>query len=386
MTLILLLASWAWGSCQDVEEPVYNVPTVTTDAVEKMTGTWAYLSGSVSAYAIRYYFLISTSEDLSEAEELSADYYIDDDKYYCQCETGNLQPGTTYYYTLCATDGRSEVRGSILSFTTAAYLGIESVSLNEWDEENEQTGFVPDGELGIYVYYDQGDGIYHPYENISAVYSDSVWKLSRDISFPEQDLTIHAYWPYTTLVDGNLIPVKAESDVLFGTSETLNASHPNAHIRMHHAMSRVTFAITKTEGNPLDDTVTRIRLANRTNDGTVKAIALEGYMSAFSGEVHHRDQYTHDGIFQNCQFVPEVETPHQVSMTVLPSSFGEDEAILELFMDNGYSITAALPADKWEAGMSYTYTLHVSVTDLVVTDVRVEEWINNEGGNITITQ
>lgn len=386
MTLILLLASLAWSSCQEVEEPVYNVPTVTTDAVEKMAGTWAYLSGSVSAKA-ECYFLISTSEDLSDAQKLSAyTYQGDDDKFYCQCETGNLQAGTTYYYALCATDGRSEVRGSILSFSTAACLGIESVSLNEWNQENEQTDFIPDGELGIYVYYDQTENIYYPYENIYAAYSNPQWKLSHDISFPEQNVAIHAYWPYTTLADGDYIPVKAESDILFGTSEILNASHPNANILMHHAMSRVTFAITKTEGNPLDDTVIQIRLANRTNDGTVKAIALEGYMSAFSGQVYHRDQYTHDGIFRSCQFVPETETPYNVSMTVLPSSFGEDEAILELFMDNGYRITAALPADTWKAGMSYTYTMRISVTDLVVTDVRVEEWINNERGNITIIQ
>ena len=113
--------------CQEVASPLNTVPAVTTDAVEEFIGNYAYLSGKTSSKG-ECYFLISTSEDMADARTVEAFSHKteQDTKWHCATEVGNLQPGVTYYVVLCATDGCSEVRGNIVSFTTSSYLKIES--------------------------------------------------------------------------------------------------------------------------------------------------------------------------------------------------------------------------------------------------------------------
>ena len=137
-TLGILLACLTLVGCQDVEEPLNTVSTVVTNEVE-VSSNYIFLTGSVSSKA-ECYFLISISEDMADAERLHAEIdYSGGDlpadwEYYCGL--GDLQPGTTYYVVLCATDGRSEVRGNVVSFTTLDVLHISSVTYTPWGERD----------------------------------------------------------------------------------------------------------------------------------------------------------------------------------------------------------------------------------------------------------
>ena len=117
-TLGMLLACLALVGCQEVEEPLNTVPTVVTGEPLYVSTNFVTFTGSVSSRA-ECYFLISTSEDMSDAHQVDVYPYFDGDVtqlWQCPMELGDLQPGTTYYVVLCATDGRSEVRGNVVSF------------------------------------------------------------------------------------------------------------------------------------------------------------------------------------------------------------------------------------------------------------------------------
>lgn len=122
--LLILLVCLTFDCCQHVEDPMNTVPTIETDAVREHSQNAAYLSGTISLKSecyFAYYFLISTSEDMSDARTVNVGSYNKaEESLVCHryAQVWDLTPGTSYYVVLCATDGRSEIKGNVVSFTT----------------------------------------------------------------------------------------------------------------------------------------------------------------------------------------------------------------------------------------------------------------------------
>lgn len=387
-TLGILLACLTLVGCQDVEEPLNTVPTVVTNEVE-VSSNYIFLTGSVSSKA-ECYFLISTSEDMADAERLHAEIdYSGGDlpadwEYYCGL--GDLQPGTTYYVVLCATDGRSEVRGNVVSFTTLDVLHISSVTYTPWGEESP-VDFVNETALGGFLFYGSLSGdIWQNNLMIPYDFDNAEWSLPELDSF-EGDMAMIAYWPYQQNATLWEFEVYNGTDYMYGTCEGLNNSNLSADIHLNHVMAKVNFSISLEGENTVGGTIRTVVIGNYDNPGThdrYEAIPWEGLLNMTTNTLTPYYN-SHDGVRIECGIAPGTE-PQSVGTFIIPTEFGADMAYVELRFDNDYLLSWTFPDTSWESGYEYTYELIITENGLRLGDVIVEEWHDNDEGTIIINK
>lgn len=129
--LITVLGLFLTLSCtQEMEQPEYNIPTVSSSASNldaRITATSALLSGVLVNESIDkegeldYHFLLSGNADLSSATRINAKRMsFTGEMDSCQAWARALSPSTTYYYALCVVNEKLVLRGEVNSFTTSA--------------------------------------------------------------------------------------------------------------------------------------------------------------------------------------------------------------------------------------------------------------------------
>lgn len=372
--------------CQEVEEPANTIPTVNTDAIKEIGMNNAVVWGSVTSESYCK-FLLSTQPDLSDAKVFDAYRHSGGTGVY-QGELTGLTPGTTYYVALKASDGYSEIVGNVETFKTLSRLGIESVTLADWD--GKQSSLFTESPVGTFVYSVSEEKLHLDFYNKRTTYANGKWSFpsSNDIGFNGQSKRLYAYYPYKEQqYEATKVRVLANKvDVLYGQSQDLSESDPNATIALKHAMSKVTFAIKKASGSEsFDVTIGSIRLRNTEKD-KVDAVRYDGYLNLLTGEITTGDVgFGHDGIGVDCNLSLSADKSQGVDFYVIPNSFLERQAMLVLFEKNGSNSYVLYFGDTtWKAGQHYTYTVTVTPVGLQLGDVRVEEWENNEGGTIII--
>lgn len=355
-TLLIFLACLTLGSCQDVEEPMNTVPAVTTDAVEKYSGEYAYLSGNVTSRS-ECYFLISTTKEMGEEAqkvETYARYNEERGKWFCQSEIGNLEPGTTYYVVLCATDGRSEVRGNVVEFTTASYLSLESVTGN---------GQLHYTNIGIYLTDSDSKILSDDLGNVM-VKSNDLGKYTFPYNIQIVKPTfVYAYSPYgqqnsyrnlkeiDVWTDGN-------DDLLYGNCE-VTSDNPKANIDMKSALATLEFAIST--DNQESITIDYINLRNTNKSVENEALSIQGKLDLTTGIITPTPIQGHDGILMKVAD----NTIHagmytKARMKVIPTSFSDGEIILNVRLSGGQFVQVPIPAAKWEGGRSYEIAIKVN--------------------------
>ena len=356
-TLLVLLACLSLNSCQDVEDPANTVPTVVTDAVEKYSGDYAFLSGTVSSRA-ECYFLISTSEDMSEAQKVEVYPHRNEEKgnWTCGRELGDLIPGTTYYVVLCATDGRSEVKGNVVSFTTSAYLSIESVKVAGKDYSGDV--------LGTYLTdVNQRVNNFH-YGNMRTLRNgNNSYELPYNIILSEPTYRVYAYAPYdmkASIETINAIEVwtRGTNNYLYGSCE-VTPSNPKANIEMHSALAKLYFTISTDSKESISLGYINLRNANWQSE--TEALSINGKLDLATGKITPRPVSGHDGILLNMPNTPIYDGVHaNAEMLVIPTSFKDGEIEISVSVNNEL-IRTTLPATTWEAGKTYEFPLKVNV-------------------------
>lgn len=365
--LLLLVTCLLFNGCQEVEEPLNTVPTVVTDDVEKYYAEFAYFSGSVSAKG-NYYFLVSTFDDLTEARQVDAYGYKDETgKWVCRAEVGDLSPSTTYYVALCATDGRSEVRGNIVSFTTNGFLEIESVTKDEQSIRFE--------EIGVYV-TNMNNGISHG--NVKALIRGGYsYSLEKDITLQEPAY-VYAYAPYSgeskkeSLEDVE-VWANGMTDCLYGRCE-VSPENLKANIQMQSAMAKLCFVIS-TDSKELVG-VESINLRNIWSNGvSSNALSTRGKLDLTSGNITWNSDDLSDGYFVKVSDgVIKEGSSVTVEMNVIPSSFDNGEVELNLYV--GKMITVSIAASTWEKGKSYEIPIHL---ELEPKEAKVGDYFYHDG-------
>ncbi len=124
----LITTCLALSGCQELDEPMYTIPKLTTNEATDITINSAYLSGT-SNRNVSGYFLVSTSEDMSNANRYS--FSTKGGQFYCNVK--DLKSSTIYYAVPCAHDDwENEVRGNVITFTTLddvlPYVSTKSIN------------------------------------------------------------------------------------------------------------------------------------------------------------------------------------------------------------------------------------------------------------------
>lgn len=381
--LTSLFSCLLFMGCQDVEEPANTLPTVKTDAVTEIGIRNAIVTGSVSSHSICK-FLLSTQLDLSDALEFTA-ICTDEGQGLYKGDLNQLMPNTTYYVALCATDGYSEIKGNVLSFQTISCLGIADVMLADWN-----TGALQpfDKSIASFLYTTQ-EPEWHFDGRFTVEYGNS-WHMSpsQDIYFYGSKKRFYACHPLNENVqDVTKISLSANMDFVYGSSEELSESNPNAHIALKHAMAKVSFAVKKSTDNLAEFVLGTVNLRNNYQMEST-AISLSAIFNLLTGEMAREVIAGHDGLFFNGEAVLDSDKPVNVDFYVFPTNFAKGEVMLNLYGKNDWSNSFSnfLDDSKWEEGKHYTYPVTLTSVGLQIGDVRVEEWQNNEGGSIIINQ
>lgn len=384
--LLSLTACILLTGCQNVEEPTNTVPTVKTDKAMFVGMTRARLVGNVSSKSICK-FLLSTHEDLSEAVELDA--MIGDEEgntYYRYVD--NLTPATTYYVALYATDGYSKVIGNVESFKTSSCLGIAEVTLEDWDTGEKQTF---NNNLPCFL-YSESNGEWIQNSFLDLLFAEDKWTISGkdNIGFDDGNKKIYAYYSTGELnvEDCTKIHLWANYDFLYGSSEVLNNENPNAHIAMKHALAKVSFEIKQDPEYKDEFVIKNACLWNNYKVGDYDAIKWDAYFNLLTGEFSEGEiGFGHDGLpTKELELAIDSEQSITIDFFAIPTTFDDNQALLELTTYGSWDKVFESPLGKatWESGKHYTYPVTVTATGLVIGDVRVEEWNNQEGETIII--
>ena len=384
--LTMLATCLLFTSCQDVEEPANTIPTVKTDAVTNIGIRDAFVSGTVSSKS-NCKFLLSTQQDLSDAIEINA-RCIDEEKGLYSGELSQLTSNTTYYVALCATDGYSEVKGNVQSFKTASCLSIADVTLADWDTGEQQPFQFA---LKSLLYTTTNNSL--DYDATYVLEYGNNWYMSpnKEIGFGNETRRLFACYPWLDdITDVTNIHLYANKyDFVYGSSEELSESNPNAHIALNHAMAKVTFEIKKSTDSNLDFTIGYVNLRNSWTKN-VNAILFDCYFNLLTGEMSEGEVgYGHDGLFvSDLSLELSATDAKTVDFYVIPNTFANNDATLTLYSKDSWSnsFQSGLGGVTWSAGKHYTYPVTVTPIGLQIGDVRVEEWQNNNGGSIIINK
>lgn len=367
-TLLMLLACLSLNSCQDVEEPANTVPTVVTDVVEKYSGNFAYVSGTVSSRA-ECYFLISTSEEMSDAQKIEVYPYKNEEQTVWSCfrEIGDLQPGTTYYVTLCATDERSEVRGNTVSFTTSAYLSIESIKENGKDYNADIVG----------IYLATNQSVVPNFGNVRASRNaNNGYTLPRNIALTEPSYKVYAYSFYNEgnspeTLNGINVWARGSEDYLYGSCD-VTPSNPKANIDMHSALAKIHLNISTDSKESIS--ISSINLRNVESE----VLYISGTLDLATGKITPTSIPGHDGIIKE---IPngtiDATTSFNTEMQVIPTSFKDGEVELNVYVGRQL-IRTAIPAATWEAGKEYEIGITIN-SEADKTPAKIGDYFYSDG-------
>lgn len=360
-SVLAVFALLSLNCCQDLESPLNTVPNITTDAVEELYDRGAVLFGEISSKG-ECYFLVSTSEDMSDARMIEAySEKHDEETWLCFAEVGDLQPGTTYYAVLCATDGRSEVKGNIVSFTTSSYLEIESVFKANGEPYTDDI-------LGVYL-ANANQHVFSKYGNMRALrngWAGDGQPQSYDLPYNfvvTESTTVYAYAPYTTkandeTLDQIYVLADGHTDYQYGSC-IISKENPKANIKMKSAMAELLIRMTVDGGSWRDvfDVLT-VNLRN-TEKGNM---SFNGTLDLTTGNIDPDFVEGHDGAFVDVdKRVSKGEDYVEVEMFVVPTEFEDGDLEFVVSTKDGYHMTIPVSAAKWEKGQTYEMPLVLNV-------------------------
>lgn len=371
---LLMLYTLAIG-CQDINEPYNNIPVVQTRNADYVTSTTAHLNYSYETGKANCYYLfqIGMQADLSDAWE-SENNII----------TG-LTPGTTYYYRVVARgygsgDKVNEVYGEILSFTTLEGLQIGKVIYTDWDGSAIEWNEAP---MGITLISNNGDNFHNLQANVNA----DGWYLPETNIQPENLRFFYAYWPWVNYGYNNtgygsirVQTYKYSGEYYLFASHHFSGDKYLVDINLYHTMARVIlhFSI----GNDNADDYVGVR--NLTISNGYKILPTTGNLDFNEGGyiATTSDSFDFPLAYDNSFEISKGRSYDLILYSIPTTNTGTVE--LSMRMSDGSVATTQLEVEGWRRGETTEYNLVYTQSTLQVSDVTLDDWIDNDGGNITV--
>ena len=362
LIISMLLACVALYGCQEIEESIENLPTIKTNAVEKIGTTTAYLTGYCSSGSSICFYL-SATKDFASCQRITAHKEKRTPNTY-YAELKDLKAGTTYYCAISASDGHIEQKGNIVQFTTKKQFEFDKVTHTAW-ESGKTEDFISETYIGSFFFYNEK----YRYNNVqtSCTLDEPRWTPYTDLSLDMYQMMAYAYWPYTQtyeMRDQPYILIENNGqDYLYGACEYISNENTPTNMHMHHAMSRVTFTVNKTEDCDIEGTVSEIILVDNG-----KTFYHYGEMNVTTGEISYLAESMYNASI-HCKFELSHDTPNTVERLMFPTSFGENQIQVGIkIAQTNEIIYQYLPAGEWKKGHTYNYPITLTKIEEELTE------------------
>ena len=261
----------------------------------------------------------------------------------CNNEDGeNNSPLAPLEVNVVSNPERSVIEGTVLPFQTSFGLfGVSSAEATQADTE---------------------------INNLS-VYYNGQCTLSETVLLDEQPCYLKAYYPYSEQVSNGVmdIDVHDQTDVLLGESVRegesayANNEQPKVDIAFRHALTRLTFRVSRTHAYGDDFHLSAQLLYPLYTTAKVDVVTqrlmpenLDEATLPISVEV------TRD--------------PSVFDVIVIPMESGEPKRGMVLYDDNHQGQWIDLPTSEWKPGQQYTYEVIFDADHVIVSEAVITPW------------
>lgn len=378
---IVAACLWCLGftGCHEPDEPSPLMPVLHLDEAQDVTATTAYVGNydydSDSSIG-EFYYLLSTNENFQDSLVYEAELNSSRTIY-------GLRPNTTYFYKMVGTDGNITINSEVKSFTTLKGFSIAKLTYTDWDGEVREVdeSMSP---LGLSVVDTKGWST----RNLMVTYQNGEWRVP-DEALGKNIRECAIYTPYNkdllnedelgwlrlcTYKNGK----NSVNDVLTGYAYL--KGDQSVSLRLSHALARVRFHFSIAEDCNEDNL--KVQSFGINQEASSKIIPTIFWYSLY-GKLQYVEEFS--DIDSGESFV--VTKKSQTDVTILSGetrSSGTVKAKIRLSNGSTYSVPITLNADSWKSGKTYDYNIVYSTTGLTLSDVTVNEWNKNEGGDINI--
>lgn len=223
--------------------------------------------------------------------------------------------------------------------------------------------FSENDSIGIFVQKTDGK-IYNDCDcsqNAKAIYESGKWTILQNIRIGADTGNVFAYYPYSTeVVDYKNIPVKVETqtDYLYSDKSSVNANQPKASLLMKHAMSLVSFQISR-NNYPGTGVVSHIEITGVPGTGMLDISTgdiTSGTIKSFSHECN----------------ITLSAAPVTIDFITIPCSA---DGVTAVFTVDGKAYTYKFPPSALEKGKTNIYSLSLNYTELLQTGSSVSPWL-----------
>lgn len=259
----------------------------------------------------------------------------------------------------------------------AAYTYVDGTT--QWTSPADAADkiFLSNETATVYGYY-PSDATLNPGPSSGSPENNDLNNIETTFTYPENSFNAAGQTDYlyaTAAISGAAYPIATATNSL-----------PSVDLYLHHAASKLSFVINKAESYSGTGTLSSIKLSKT------------GGFYAGAGAMMVKDGLFSMGPIDEISFTgtATINEYDAVASTIV-TAFGLAVPIvavdatagitLEIIVD-GKAMAVALPADApanvWEPGKNYTYTVTVKGTELIVNTVSVVDWIDVIGGNAEV--
>ena len=235
--------------------------------------------------------------------------------------------------------------------------------------------FLPSGsQVGVTL---SGTG-YDAYTNVcytaSGTGTSQSWAGSDDVLLTSSAATLYSYFPYSSTVSSDAIPVEtaSQTDYLYGTPVTgISEAKASTGVTLNHALANLKITVAK-GSYAGTGAVTKISVsgAGIATGGTFNAATATPGYTAYSGE----------GSPVERTLSSSLGTP--VDLMVVPT--GTSAGVTFTVTVDGTDYTATSSAVALQMGAAYAYTLTLNSSFMAVSSFGVAGWSTGTGGSMVL--
>lgn len=177
-------------------------------------------------------------------------------------------------------------------------------------------------------------------------------------------------------------------NVTYPLATASNAAGKNSvALVFHHALSKVSFIVNKGQFYTGNGKLSKVTLTSTAGSPRFQTGALTMNIGTGAiGGAANVDDLVIEGTAKDINIYPTPATPPVTAQTLFAPIASTADITLKLVVDSKEMavILPTAPANKWEAGKNYTYTITVNGTNLEVSSVSILGWDNVPSGSANV--